>query len=189
MKGCISIGAHYGEEYEGWLSEGVENFIFFEPVMANFVKLERIMKDKPGYILLFNLAMGNIDGKIRMFTEQSHQGKSCSVLKPTGHLQQYPDIEFGTMEWCRINKLDNIPYDRELYDHLHIDTQGYELEVLRGAKESLKYINTIHIEVYRSELYEGCAMFEDIVKHLNDFALMEVFWRGNTWGDAKFKRV
>jgi len=31
MKGAISIGAHYGEEYELWLSLGAKNFIFFEP--------------------------------------------------------------------------------------------------------------------------------------------------------------
>jgi FkbM family methyltransferase len=189
MKGCISIGSHYGEEYEGWVSQGVKNFIFFEPVMANFVKLERILKDKNGYILLFNLAMGNKEGTVKMFTEQSHQGKSCSILKPTGHLKQYPDIEYGTQELVRISKLDSIPYDRDLYDHLHIDTQGYELEVLKGAAESLKHIDTLTIEVYREELYEGCAMVDDVVKYLKDFALMEIFWRGNTWGDAKFKRI
>jgi FkbM family methyltransferase len=189
MKGCISVGSHYGEEYELWYSKGVRNFIFFEPVMANFVKLERIMKDKPGFIFLFNSAIGNMKGKIMMYTEQEHQGKSCSILKPKLHLTQYPDITFGSREWVVINRLDDIAYNRDLYDHLHIDTQGYEIEVLKGAEKSLKFFKTIQVEVYREELYENCALYEDVIAYLHDFKLVNVIWRGNTWGDATFKRI
>ena len=189
MKGVIQAGSHYAEEYEGWLSQGAENFIFFEPVKANFQKLELILRDKPG-VILFNLALGNKIGKIDMYIETSHQGKSCSILKPDKHLDQYPDINFDTTELVDINKLDNIPYDRMLYDHLHVDTQGYELEVLRGAVESLRFINTITCEVYRDSLYKGCPMIKEVVLWLYDhgFNLTEVFWCGMTWGDAKFKR-
>jgi len=189
MKGSISIGAHYGEEYEEWLSLGAKNFIFFEPVKANFIKLERIMKGKPG-VTLFNKALGNKVGKIRMFTETEHQGKSCSILEPKIHLTQYPDIEFNTTEIVSINKLDNIAYNRELYDHLHIDTQGYELEVLKGALQSLDYITTITCEVYKEELYAGCSMLHEVQDLLyeNLFDLIGVAWCGLTWGNAKFEK-
>jgi FkbM family methyltransferase len=187
MKGVIQVGAHYAEEYEGWCSIGVKYFIFFEPILSNYNKLCKILP-KSDKIKTYQLALGNITGKIMMFTEQEHQGKSDSILMPYLHLEQYPDIEFTGTESVDIEKLDNIEYDRTLYDHLHIDAQGYELEVLKGATESLKFIDTIECEVYDKELYKGCPMVDEIVEYLKDFELMEIFWRGVTWGDAKFKR-
>lgn len=190
MKGVISIGSHYGEEYEGWLSLGATNFMFFEPVSFNFRKLKAIMP-KSDNIKLFNLALGNSRTRMKMYIEKSHQGKSCSLLEPTGHLTQYPDIEFKYEEVVNVDKLDNIGYDRDMFDHLHVDTQGYEMEVLKGAEHSLSFIKTINIEVYRKELYKGCAMFEDVSKFLEDhgFQFIDVYWRGNTWGDAKYGKI
>ena len=190
MKGVISIGSHYGEEYEGWLSEGATKFIFFEPVFKNYCKLRKVVPDVFD-ISIYNLAIGNMTGEVEMFIEDEHQGKSCSILEPFLHLKQYPDIEFVRKETVKIDKLDNVAYNRSLYDHLHIDTQGYEMEVLKGAEKSLNQIETINIEVYREELYKGCAMYEDIFDYLTlkGFHQTEVYWRGNTWGDAKFRRV
>jgi len=189
MKGVIQIGAHWAEEYEGWLSLGVENFIFFEPILANYNKLCRILP-KTDNIRIHRLAIGNMVGIIPMYVETEHQGKSCSILEPYLHLEQYPDIEFNDKVSVVIDKLDNIEYDRSLYDHLHVDTQGYELEVFRGAERSLGYIDTITTEVYRKELYKGCPMIDEVVSFLGDqgFKVKDVFWRGNSWGDASFIR-
>ena len=188
MRGVIQIGAHWAEEYEGWLSLGVNEFMFFEPVLSNYLKLCRILPviDR---IKIYQLALGNKTGKIMMFTETEHQGKSCSILEPLLHLEQYPDIEFTGRELVDIEKLDNIKYDRELYDHIHLDAQGYELEILKGAEKSLEYIDSITCEVYRKELYRGCPMIDDIVEYLYQFGfdLKKVFWRGLSWGDAEFK--
>lgn len=189
MKGAISIGAHYGEEYELWLSQGATHFIFIEPCRETFCKLSKILQGKPGVTLL-NHAIGSHNGNIEMFIETEHQGKSNSILEPYLHLDQYPDIQFTRKEKVSLRRLDDLYFDKKLYDHLHIDTQGYEMEVLRGAEETLKHIQTIQIEVYRKELYKGCAMYQDILIHLIDlgFDQGKVEWRGLTWGDAYFKR-
>jgi FkbM family methyltransferase len=189
MKGVIQIGAHNAEEYEGWFSQEVVNFIFFEPISHNYNKMVRILPKTNG-IKTYHMALGNTTGQVMMYTEVEHQGKSCSILKPYLHLEQYPDIEFTGQELVEIDKLDNIEYDRGLYDHIHVDTQGYELEVFKGAVKSLEYIDTITTEVYRKELYKGCPMIEEVVKFLNGygFNLKEVFWRGNSWGDASLSR-
>ena len=65
------------------------------------------------------------------------------------------------------------------------------LDQLKGAEITLKYIETITVEVYREELYKGCARHEEIIEFLKErgFVQTDVFWRGNTWGDAKFRRV
>jgi FkbM family methyltransferase len=188
-KGVIQIGAHHAEEYEGWLSEGREEFIFFEPVTASYEKLCRILP-RSEKISIYKLALGNMTGVTFMYIETEHQGKSCSILEPYLHLTQYPDIKFTGKEIVAIDKLDNIKYNRSLYDHLHIDTQGYEMEVLKGAVRSLKSIETIQCEVYRKELYKGCVMIEEITNWLYEqgFELVEVKWKGMSWGDANFQR-
>ena len=188
-KGVIQVGAHYGEEYEEWVANGAENFIFFEPSKASYDKLIDILP-KSDNIKTFNMALGNSTGEVEMYIETSHQGKSSSVLKPKGHLEQYPDITFEEKETVKIDKLDNIEYDDTLYDHLHIDTQGYELEVLRGAIGSLGCIKTIQVEVYREELYEGCPMIDEVVGFLfgYGFILESVKWRSETWGDCYLRK-
>ena len=190
MKGVICIGANLGQELEGWLSLGINDFMLFEPVKSTFLKLLRITENKPGDIKLYNLALGNMTGKVEMNVETCHQGKSSSILEPFLHLEQYPDIIFERKEIVSIDKLDNIEYDRVLYDKLHIDTHGYELEILRGAENSLNFINEITIEVYREELYKGCPMYEEVTDFLYEkgFDVEDIFWRGLSWGDCKLKR-
>lgn len=190
MKGVIQIGAHYAEEYEGWLSEGATNFIFFEPVLANYNKMVQILP-KSEHIKTYRMALGNETSWRRMYCETVHKGKSCSLLKPLRHLEQYPDIVFDQTEEVEVRRLDDINYNKTLYDHLHIDVQGYELEVLKGAVESLKHFTTVETEVHRAELFEGCSMYQDVCNFLfaQDFNLDSIYWRGNTWGDAKFRKL
>jgi FkbM family methyltransferase len=190
MKGVVSVGANLGQEYEGWKSLGARNFIFFEPIKTTFNKLVRIMKYDP-CAECYNYAVGNNVGFVDMWVETEHQGKSCSVLEPYKHLIQYPDIEFTGKEKVLMTTLDNFDFNRAFYDHLHIDTQGYEMEVLKGADKSMEYFYSIEIEVYKDELYKDCAMFEDVDKFLTErgFKLIDVFWRGMTWGDAKYQRT
>ena len=87
--------------------------------------------------------------------------------------------------------MDDIGYDPDLYDTMHIDVQGYELEVLKGAVASLASIDEITVEVNRAELYEGCPMAEEIIMFLEDqgFALITIEWMGGTWGDCLMRRI
>jgi len=190
MKGVICVGANLGQELEGWISLGIKDFILFEPVCATFQKLKKIIANKNVNIQLFNIALGNRKGRIMMFTETCHQGKSSSILEPLLHLDQYPDIEFDSKELVELDKLDNIEYNRNLYDKMQIDTQGYEMEVLRGAEKSLITIDELTIEVYRKELYRGCPMIEEVTDWLSyrGFDVVDVYWRGLTWGDCKLRR-
>ena len=186
MKGVISIGSHYGQEYQGWKALGIQNFLFFEPVAANFKKLI----ENVGPEHCYNIALGNEKGTKVMYVETTNNGMSCSVLEPLVHITQYPGIEFKTKEIVIIDKLDNIEYDRSLYDYMMIDVQGYELEVLKGAVNSLEFITEIFTEVNREELYKDCAMIGDIDVFLYNkgFTRVNVNWSGGTYGDAIYKR-
>ncbi len=46
--------------------------------------------------------------------------------------------------------------------YLKIDTQGYEQEVLCGARETLKKTAAVEIELSLSEMYEGQALLPEV---------------------------
>lgn len=185
IRGVLHIGAHYGEEYNAYTQLGVKNMMFFEPVPSNF----QILSERIGSsAIMHNVALGNMTGEVEMNIEEANEGQSCSILTPALHLQQYPHIQFNNKVTVPINKLDAYMDQPELYNMINMDTQGYELEVLKGAAQFLHHIDYIMTEVNRDEVYENCAKIDELIEFLSPygFSLVEVNWAGDTWGDGFF---
>ena len=190
IKGTIHIGAHYGEEYSLYKSHNIKNLVFFEPLKDNFCILEKKLINEN--VLLINKALGATNKKIDMNVETANNGQSSSILDPDLHVHQYPHIVFHKKE-----KVDMITLDSyfkkykdkiEKYNFINIDVQGYELEVFKGSKNTLQYIDYIISEVNRADLYKNCAKVNDLDKFLLEFNFkrVETNWLGNTWGDALY---
>lgn len=188
IKGVLHIGAHYGQENIVYDDLQIENRIFFEPLADNFRKLSQNVDSK---FTLINKALGDFNGTIEMYVERANSGQSSSVLKPSLHLVQYPHITFPDKETVEIARLDNIEFDREKFNFINIDVQGYELEVFKGASETLKSVDYIMTELNIEELYEGCARLKDVESFLAEygFKLVETDWAGFTWGDGFFIKM
>lgn len=187
MIGVIDIGAHWGEEYESWVNHGAKNFLFIEPIKANY---ERLLDKFPQYPVL-HLALANHTGESKMFVDTAHHNLSASLLKPCLHTEVYPDVLFDKIETVKVDKLDNIEYNRKLYDHVYLTAQGMELDILKGAEKSLKNIKTITAEVFHKRLYEGSCLVEEVVEWLDDrgFDLMGIDVRNpHVWSYANFRR-
>lgn len=185
IKGVIHIGAHIGGEYSIYKEVNIESMMFFEPLPHTFEKLKNNVG--PG-VVLYNLALGNKVGKEVMYVEYDNDSQSSSILEPHLHKEQYPSIVFTDKIEVSIDKLDNIQYDKDSYNFINIDVQGYELEVFRGALVSLKSIDYIMAEVNRGELYRGCALVDDLDDYLALYGFKRVItdWAGDTWGDALY---
>jgi len=187
IQGVIHIGAHYGQEYNDYIRNNINNLIFFEPLKKNFnVLLSNIVLSDT--IKAYNTALGNITGTIEMFVETVNQGMSSSILKPEIHLKQYPNIVFDNKELVKIDKLDNIEFNRTEFNMINIDVQGYEMEVFKGSLETLNNIDIIYSEVNRDEVYEKCCRVEELDNFLSKYGFNRVLtsWDGNTWGDALY---
>jgi FkbM family methyltransferase len=185
IRGVIHIGGHRGQEYSYYKNSEITNIIFIEPQPDNFqILFENVGKE----CLLFNVALGNFEGKTKMFTETANQGQSSSLLQPLKHLKQYPGIVFNNQIDVDITKLDLLLFDRTLYNFINIDVQGYELEVFKGSINTLQHIDYIYAEVNREELYKGCVMVEELDNFLNGFGFKraDTWWDGITWGDALY---
>lgn len=183
IKGIIHIGAHIGQEMSTYKKLNIENVMFFEPIPSTFNKLkENVMEDA----VLVNSALGNFIGEVDMFTETINGGQSSSVLQPEYHLIQHPDIVFNGSEKVKMTMLDTFINDKEKYNFINIDVQGYELEVFKGGSEFLNSIDYVMTEVNRAELYKGCAKIEELDTFLGSYGFerVETFWAGGTWGDA-----
>jgi len=186
IKGVIHIGAHFGEENPAYDNVGIKNRAFFEPLKSNFNKLKENIKDEK--YTLYNIALGNENKEIEMYVESVNLGQSCSVLKPKGHLIQYPHITFNEKEVVDMKRLDDVGLKLDNFNFINMDVQGFELEVLKGAEKTLNSIDYIMSEINRAEVYENCAQIyelEDFLKNYG-FELVEEDWGGYTWGDGFF---
>ena len=188
ITGIIHIGAHYGQEISEYVSNGIQEIVLFEPLTDNFNILEQTVKDINANIVGYQVALGSKKGKAQMYLS-SNQAQSSSILKPTEHLfNHHPDITFEGVEEVEVKPLDSYKFSG--YNFINIDVQGYELEVFKGAKKTLKNIDYIYCEVNREELYEGNPMITDLDEYLNSygFVRVETYWPEPwyKWGDALY---
>jgi FkbM family methyltransferase len=185
IKGVIHIGAHFGQEHRLYVEKQIKNIIYFEPLSNNY---SRLVENVGVSAKTYKMALGSEEKEIDMFVESNNMGMSSSILKPKHHLIQYPHITFDKTEKVLMDRLDNIDFDRESFNFINIDVQGYELEVFKGAVETLEKIDYIISEINNTDLYENGAMIQDLCDFLGKFGfvLVEQNWVGQTWGDGFF---
>jgi FkbM family methyltransferase len=183
INGVIHVGAHFGEEHETYLDMGIDKIVYFEPVNKTFKVLEERIKDFP----LFNCALGSTEMTTTMFIEDEDKFGCSSILEPSDNYIGH--ALFSEKQIVQIKTLDSFEFSD--FNFLNIDVQGYELEVLKGSKETLNNIDYIMCEVHRNVKeknldYINSPLIEDINNFLSDFGfvLCEQNWAGISWGDA-----
>ena len=187
IKGIVHIGAHYGEEIQEYVDNGIQKIIVFEPLAKNFDVLYERLKDINADIEGHQIALGSKKGTAVMHLS-SNEYQSSSILKPKQHLELHPNVIFDGTEEVEVDILDN--YDIGNCNFINIDVQGYELEVFKGAKETLNKIDYVYCEVNRDQVYEDNALIEEIDEFLSkyEFERVETKWPESyfTWGDALY---
>lgn len=114
---------------------------------------------------------------------------------PAGNSIYKENTEFFT-ENHKVKKLmkplDLIVHDMSLHgpDLIKIDAQGAELDILRGAKETLKSVNDIIIEMQHEEYNLGAPKVAEVSEYLNSigFELVDRIHIGGVDGDYHFTR-
>ncbi|MDR3466930.1 MAG: FkbM family methyltransferase [Xanthobacteraceae bacterium] len=76
------------------------------------------------------------------------------------------------VEKRRLRRLDALPLDIAGNIFLKIDTQGYELEVLKGAEHLLPHINAILLEVAIIEINEGAPLLHEVLAFLKSLGFV-----------------
>lgn len=119
--------------------------IAVEPSIINFEKLSKNVKNISNIITL-NIAIGKIAS--RLFISQG--------LDDIGATSRIMDGEIGRGDWVDVLPLDILVKQQEFPNAIKIDVEGFEVEVLEGALETLKNdkLKVIGIEVH-SEILES----------------------------------
>ncbi len=182
IPGVIHIGAYTGGEYEIYKKLGIGNMQFFEPLPEAYEEL----KKRVGENRAINAALGNFNGKAKMYIASN--GQSSTLLEPHLHKNQYPDIKFDREIEVAVVRLDDYLFGWDDFNFINIDVEGYELEVFKGATETLKNIDYIMSEVATVELQKGRVLVGELDEYLKDFLRVDTEWAGGTWGDALYIR-
>jgi FkbM family methyltransferase len=137
----------------------------FEPLPECFAQLRSSL---PGDTNFFPIetGIGREDGVLDFY--RSFHSPSSSFLKMEEfHKEAFPYTSEGQApEALKINvrTLDGLLHDKDLEPNilLKIDVQGFELEALAGAPETLAKSKVVVIEMSFANLYEGQPLFHDV---------------------------
>lgn len=187
-RGIIHVGAHEGTELSTYKKMGVQRILFIEANPAVFERLQANVSDMPG-IDVVACAISNQNGFVTLHVTSSDQSSSILPLKL--HKKVYPQIEETHQIVVQSKKLDTLLDELKVmpnnFNILNIDIQGAELLAFEGSINLLMHIEAINTEVNFEELYEGCALIDQIDRFLDLHGFERVATTAPfdpSWGDA-----
>lgn len=174
----IDVGANtgiFGNEIRHAGYKG--RIVSFEPLGNAYEKLAKNAA-RDGRWQTYNFALGSEASRQSInISANSHSSSMLDILET--HIQAEASASYIGKEDIEIKTLDSVfdeikQASQEIY--LKIDTQGFELSVLKGAERSLTQINTIQLEMSLLPLYKGQALYTDILDflHSRGYSLIDV---------------
>lgn len=152
----------------------------FEPNETAYNKLNSKYK-KSDIVVANNFGLGEAN-EIRDFFENDLSDMSSFLElgeKGWGHTGAPKPVTIETLDnYCTKNKI-------EFIDLLKIDTQGFEMEILKGAVDALKN-NRIHLvlmEITFAKIYNGLPPFDQLYKLLTESGFRLVTFYGQHYQD------
>jgi len=163
----VDVGANLGQFAKSIRSKGYKGRIHsFEPVEYVFNALQKIASNDSRWNT-FRTALGNRTGTAELHVYGNHT--LSSFLKPTGLLSSYDNGAAMKTEKVPIQTLDGLLADDPAKDiFLKIDVQGFEKQVLEGAKNSLHRVVALYVELPVKNLYEGSWSFREAINFIDD---------------------
>lgn len=168
FKTIIDVGANIGAFCFAMRALMPEAEVYaFEPIPECFEKLEKNL-GLFGKFHAFQTAVGNKDG-ITEFHHHNFNASSSILPMSQKHKQVFPGSAKSKIINVPITKLDNYCDQINLEPPilLKIDVQGFEDQVIRGAKKILQKVDWILTEVSYVPLYNQQPLFSDIFHLLN----------------------
>lgn len=141
--------------------------ISFEPLDGAFAILYKRAQKDPLWKIK-NYALGNFNGSSTI--NVASNSDSSSILKMLeSHKKAAPEANYVDTQQIIVKKLDDVWKDFCKEDDkvfIKIDVQGFEEQVLEGAKKSLEKIKGIQIELSLIPLYKGSWLYQEAISFL-----------------------
>ena len=174
----IDVGANEGQSIKRF-SSVLNNCIIhsFEPIKKCFYQMVREFPNKNYYKNNYALSNKNTNRKF-FINEQLVTSGFNKINKSYNHIEIKNKIKNTIM--VKTMKLDTYLYLNKIkkIDILKIDTQGHELDVLKGAKNSLKnnIFHFIEVEIILCDYYiKKVNLYEiDRIMYENNFSVFDL---------------
>jgi FkbM family methyltransferase len=148
----------------------------FEPLPGNIKLMEHnYAKYQINNIQYFNKALSEENGTAEFYVSEGrpegvpesdwdYGNKSSSLLPPDKHLEMTKFIKFKNKIIVETEKIETfcVRNNIQVIDFIHMDVQGAELLVLKGAGNMISNIKAIWLEVANVSLYKGQPLATDI---------------------------
>jgi FkbM family methyltransferase len=180
----------------------------FEPIPSNFKLIQHnIAEFEASKVQAFEICLSDKDGGAEFHVSSGKPdefngkdvdwefgNKSSSLLPPDKLLATNKWLEFKNEIKVSTIKLDTF-LSREKIDQIdfaHMDVQGAELMVLRGAGKKINVIKNIWLEVESIPLYEGQPVKKDVESFMSNLGYVKLidtvdevagdqFWSRREW--------
>jgi FkbM family methyltransferase len=165
---CFDIGANIGQTAKKLITYFPNSIIYaFEPVKQTFKELEKNTSLYPN-IRPYNVAMGGSLGEVEIFHRENSEWNSL-----VGTLNEYAKSHGASSEKAKIETIDNFVIKNKItkINFCKSDTEGFEMEVLKGAKYCLEtqVIDNIYVEVGFSKNDFQHTYFTIIMEYLENY--------------------
>ncbi len=181
----IDIGANVGKYTKLLLDETNSKVIAFEPLPKAFEELKEIEKKFSSRLDVYNFGIGNKNSNLELnySTEKSELASFIEDLDKLSFIDSKNNkkitVEVMTLD-SFFKKYEQTYKEKEI-DLLKIDTEGFELEVLNGASETLinKKPKFIQIEFNWHQLFREQTIYK-FSKILSNYEVFKILPFGNS---------
>lgn len=186
-KGVLHIGAHKGQE-ASYYADLQKPVLWIEGNPRLFHDLQKNICIYPNQRAM-NALLGN-ENRVVDFYISSNDGLSSSVLPLTDMGGKTWRIENNEVLQLESKTLDFIGVQNlEEYDFWVVDVQGFELQVIEGAQNSISHVNWMLIECSNASFYSNMALYPEICQLLSSFNFIPILTPSGNHFEMLFKRV
>ena len=145
-----------------------------EPIPRLCRRLERWAETQGGAVRVFEVALASTPSEQPLYVHRRSDILSTLAAPPSGEAGQYEPIP------VRVETLDRLAAElsRDPDVLVKLDTEGLDLEVIRGGAETLRRAAAVIVEAafYPNAAGDAAPTFEDIAAALRDLGYV---YRGN----------
>jgi FkbM family methyltransferase len=173
----LDVGANTGQFASSLIDRGFQGqIISFEPLQQAYEELSRNAAKSKSWEVAPRCAVGSVQQRLTLYRTKNHVSSSLMPILPS-HIEIEPDAAPDGEEITDIIRLDGCNRVTAIAHSgifLKADTQGYELEVLRGATAIIEHVGGILLEASLVPLYQGSPTFPDLIAELNRLGFVTV---------------
>lgn len=164
----LDAGARYGIHPKFSRLKNMK-YYGFDPDLSEIERLRIKYKSRPG-LFFYNKALSNKKGKLTLNVLR-HRGQS-SVLRPDKESYWFKQIRKGegeiiTTESVDCTTIDNFVKSEKIkLDFIKTDTEGHDLDVLKGGNVTLNGVLGVRCEVNFTSPVKGGCTFSEIHEYL-----------------------